>query len=258
MGRKKEYTTEILKKIIQSFFDDNIVQGQVSASQLAEYANEKLGFEKVRYNTFTRDEEIKKFLDEINNSIPTVINENKGESKYSFIKFNTDRFLDTYKNDEKMQRVVLRNFSNRYEKLNREVIELDKKNNNLNLENEALNKKVEKLKKEKKELKNKVDLLSTQNSNLKKFKRLDERLVLFDSLKQRGLVSELDYDNIRMMLINSGIIKGEDLVSSEEVDKNYASDLEVNIDDTVASSVLSDKDEKEQVKKGISILDKIK
>ncbi|MBZ9634639.1 hypothetical protein [Clostridium sp. FP1] len=238
VGRKQRFTYEVLKSILDSYFDpdNNKIYGQTTATKIAEYAEKTLGIEGIKYYHFNRNEKIKSRIHETNNIYEfdqTTKNEN------TLVAFNPDRFLEVYKNDPKMMKIVLRRFSDKYENLNRQVLDLQ----TLKLKYEA---KISKLDNENKQLNEKLkDLMhvnnatKTQSNKLEKFKKFSEKGVMLKYLKDQGLIRSLDEENLSILLANCNLIDSNDNVIAPNIN------LETNYNDHNNSS--DDEDNEVQV-----------
>lgn len=216
-GRTKKYTTEILKGIIDSYYQSGRAFGQVSASQLADYAKKELGYEKIRYFNFTRDKEIKDFLNEINNKMTfdEVTDDVNGEP--TLIEFNPDKLLDTYKNDDKMLRTFLRGFAERHNDNNRRLLELHYSSANLEDEVKRLRKELEKVKKEKAKLKSINEKYKAENQALQRLKTFKSQSKMRSFLNAEGLFDHFDEENLMILLEKTGLtVDDEDLIQDLE------------------------------------------
>lgn len=129
-GRKRKYTTEVLESIVDEYFNKTAVFGQVSATDIANFAINELGYKDIRYFHFTRNKEIKELISEVNN----LYQEGNIENNNVLIEFNPDKFMKTYENDKKTQIIVLRHFADRYNELNHKVLELEHLKNQIEIE----------------------------------------------------------------------------------------------------------------------------
>ena len=195
-GRKKRFTTEMLESIVDTYFDRNTVFGQVTATDIANFAVNELGYEDIRYFHFTRNKEVKELIEQTNH-----INQSGDTSNINtLIEFNSDKFLETYKKDEKTQKVVLRRFANRHSELNQKVLEMKHKENQYKLEIEKLKDENKKLKEKNKDINEKNKRLSQINARLNKFKVLDEQMKMREYLQSKNLLNGIDEENLMIIL----------------------------------------------------------
>lgn len=216
-GRKPLYDIDTLKKYIDEYFNNNIVFGQVDATEIANYIKNTRKDETIKYYHFTRKPEIKEYIHKINNIFVQDSNEN---SKEVMISFNSDHFLDNFKSNPKLIKTQLRLFAQRYEELNARVIDYQEKC--ISLENElnelkTLNKK---LKKENKQLKKFNHDISQKNIKLKNFKKFSEYGEMLSYLKQKGLITNLNEDTLGVVLNNCNL-SDYDLESKNLLDNEY-------------------------------------
>ncbi|MBU3187222.1 hypothetical protein [Clostridium estertheticum] len=250
VGRKQRFTYEALENILDSYFDadNNKIYGQTTATKIAEYAEKTLGIEGIKYYHFNRNEKIKTRIHETNNIYKfdqTTENEN------TLVAFNPDRFLELYKNDPRMMKIVLRRFSDKYETLNRNVLDLQTlklkyETNIIKLENEnnLLNKKL-------KDLININNATKTQSKKLEKFKKFSEKGVMLKYLKDQGLINSLDEENLSILLANCDLIDSNDNVVPPNIDLEtyYKHDDNLNDDDNNEAHVLNMKEYKNPTNK---------
>ncbi len=90
-GRKRKYTTEVLESIVDEYFNKTAVFGQVSATDIANFAINELGYKDIRYFHFTRNKEIKELISKVNN----LYQEGNIENNNVLIEFNPDKFMKT-------------------------------------------------------------------------------------------------------------------------------------------------------------------
>ncbi len=228
LGRKERFTTEKLSSIIDSYFTNNKVYGQVKATKIAEYAEKELGYEGIKYYHFNRNLDIKSIIDDANN----LYEFNTTSDKQTFIPFNSDKFFDTYKNDPKSTKIVLRQFANRYEELNLNVLDLETFKLKYEAKIESLENENKKLKEKSSELRNTNKGLSENYTKLKKFKKFSDKVVMLAYLKGQGLVTSLDEENLKILLANCNLVTLNDSLVVHDTEPENQPD-EDNDDTTV-------------------------
>ncbi|GAA3646199.1 hypothetical protein [Asaccharospora irregularis] len=241
-GRKKRFTTEMLENIVDTYFDRNTVFGQVTATDIANFAVNELGYEDIRYFHFTRNKEIKELIEQTNN-----INQSGDTSNINtLIEFNSDKFLETYKKDEKTQKVVLRRFADRHSELNQQVLEMKHKENQYKLEIEKLKDENKKLKEKSKDISEKNKQLSKINARLNKFKVLDEQIKMREYLKSNNLLNGIDEENLMIILQKCDFGLSNEIVDEvfDDIDYDATENNTSNVNDTNKNKIVSFNDRK--------------
>lgn len=126
-GRPSKYNTKFLIKIIKLYISKTGKPVKVNATALVKFAQETLNITPMHYQYFTRNKEVKAFIDEWNNDIEKALLGSKNKSDgliYSTI--DIDRFLHVNKN-EKKTRQILAEFNDNMYKLTTKYNELEKK-----------------------------------------------------------------------------------------------------------------------------------
>lgn len=201
VGRKKKFETSKLLEICDSYFKNNSVHGQINATLIAKYATEVLGFENIDYYHFTRDKDVKKLIDDYNNYNVNLVK----YDQTTFISLNPDTFMERFKSEPKIAKILLRQFSDRYQSLNQTTIELEKKC--LVYENKLskIEYEIKKLKSENHELREKNKLYRAENISLSNYKNFTDKVKMFEYLKSKGLIQSLDEENLKLLLSNTGL-----------------------------------------------------
>lgn len=250
VGRKERFTTEKLSSIIDSYFANNKVYGQVNATKIAEYAEKELGYEGIKYYHFNRNSEIKFIIDDANN----IYEYSTTSDKQTFIPFNSDKFFDTYKNDPKATKIVLRQFANRYEELNLKILEFETFKLQYEAKIERLQNENKKLKEKSSELRNINKGLSENSTKLKNFKRFSDKVAMLAYLKGQGLVANLDEENIRLLLSNCNLVTFNESFVIDDVDSEIQPDEDNDNTAVIQLDEFNNSENKNAVKNVMDIL----
>ena len=224
-GRKRKYTTEVLESIVDEYFNKTAVFGQVSATDIANFAINELGYKDIRYFHFTRNNEIKELISEVNN----LYQEGNIENNNVLIEFNPDKFMKTYENDKKTQIIVLRHFADRYNELNHKVLELEHLKNQIEIELCEIKNENKKLKEKNKELNQEIKKIKDRNINLNKFAILEEQLKMREYIKEKNLFNGFDEENLMIVLEKCGFKPNK--IDEEEVFETIANTNITNEED---------------------------
>lgn len=238
VGRPKRFSTEKLKEILDLFFQKNdIILGQLTGKRLADFAEKELGYKNIYYYHFTRDIEIKVLIDKINNESTYSFNYQSRKMNLVLLKADVNNFVKTYKNDEEKLKIFLTKFQTKYELILFELNKSEAKNENLTIENNKINLVIKELKieienfkkmadcpDEIKELRRQNRELEMQNKSLRKIVKFQEEMKYFGMLKERGLINNIDYDNVQSLLKRNKLIKSEDNINVESIESSYKKD----------------------------------
>lgn len=232
VGRKERFDTKKLSSIIDSYFNNNKVYGQITATKISEYAEKQLGYDGIKYYHFSRNPEIKSIINDINN----IYKFNKTNDKQTFIPFNSDKFFDNYKNDTKTTKLVLRQFANRYENLNLKVLDFETLKLQYEAKIESLENENKKLYEQSKELRNSNKRISENYRKVKKFKKFSDKVFMLKYLKEQGLIASLDEENLRILLANCNLNTDDsfnisDIKSEIEPDETYNDTSVIQLDE---------------------------
>lgn len=252
VGRKERFSTEKLSSIIDSYFANNKVYGQVNATQIAEYAEKSLGYEGIKYYHFNRNPEIKSIIDDSNN----IFQFNISNNKQTFIPFNSDKFFETYKNDPKSTKIILRQFANRYEELNLKVLELETIKLQYEAKIENLENQNTNLKKKSREMKQRNESISKSCIKLQNFKKFSDKVAMLSYLKQQGLIASLDEENLRLLLANCNLINFNDSFEDESIEPEAKATTEENDTAVIPIDKYNHSENESAVKNAIDILNK--
>lgn len=167
MSKPSKYSTQNLINIIVSYNENAIRKNRkISFSNLAEYAQEELGYQDIRYYHFSRNKEIKQMIEEYNTKVFKNTISFIGEDGVFYTQ-NIEEMIKIWdKNPDKIKldmsciRNMIENFRELY-------INEKEKNKKLNLE-------LEQIKEEKIALKNKLQ-------KVKKYKEENQRLKIIQN-----------------------------------------------------------------------------
>jgi hypothetical protein len=254
MAGTKKYTTEMLKGIIDRFFAENKVFGQVTPSDIAKFARESLGYTKIIYQHFTRDKDSMEYINEINNAHSIGV---WGDNQ-TIVEFNPDKFMETYGNDKKIQKIVLRQFADRHNALNQIVVDLRYTEVEYKKQIEELSGEIRKLKDTNRKLRNDNEKKSLAIKRLKRFKELEDQTKMREFLASKSLFNKMDSENLDMLLTKCGFIgegysdfDSEDAENLQSIDNDDIcmedDDLDVSddaVDDAESDRIISFGDKK--------------
>lgn len=274
-GPKKIWKTELLKNIVNRFFEESFVHGQVTPEIIAKFGREKMGYDepnpKVTYQHFTRDKEVMDYINEINkNGLGINIDNQDGEIVYT--EFKPDQIMKVYGNDMKRLMPILRQFGDAHRMLNDEKETLEMNEIKYKHEINELKSKYKKLDEKYKEHKELLDRKIDEVKRLSNFKMLADEITMRKYIAERtahnGAV--LNEDNIQLIInaMNStggkkssrealGSEKDENWINNEEAIEDEDDDDDDDTSDTKVVSLKAKKIKKveDEVKKRISELD---
>lgn len=246
MAGIKKYTTKMLIEIIDRFFNENKVFGQVTPSDIAKFARENLGYTKIIYQHFTRDKNAKDYIEEINHAHGIGVSENN----QTVVEFNPDKFMEAYGNDKKMQMIVLRQFAERHNALNQTVVDLRYAEVEYRKKIQELSAENRKLKDTNRKLRSDNEKKSLIIKRLKKFKELEDQIKMREFLASKSLFNKMDSENLDLLLTKCGFIgesysdidyeDPEDLQSTDN-DDGYMENDKLDVSDDAVDDAESDK-----------------
>lgn len=237
-GRKRRFTTKMLNSIVDTYFEKKEVFGQVTATQIAKYAEEELGYKGIIYQHFTRDKVVKKYIDDINENY-IVKNIDKGNT---YINFNADKFIESYKNNEKGMKIILSRFADRHNELNDKLRELEHKENNNKIEMDSILLKNKELNAKNTKLQSENNRLKLDNIQLKKFKKFYNEIIMRENLKQNNLFEVINDENLMIILNKCNMLYKED----NEINKEESKDNDITINEYDSSKISLDEYKKIQ------------
>jgi hypothetical protein len=226
MARSKKFQTEDLINIVDSYIEENQV-GQITAADLARYSVKKFKINAMNGRNggrfFLNDDKVKEYINEINHYTPNYL------QKYgqALIEFNHEKFIELYKNDNKVQMVILRNFADSYNDLNRKIItmkaaEVNYKDNIENLKTQ--NKKL------KEKFKEQGEILEKRNKILKTYKAIkyfSDNVNMLEYLKSKGSFHNIDEKTFLIILNKMEDILGSSILNlDDEVEYDIGEDEE--------------------------------
>ena len=204
-GRKVKFDVDLLKSIINEYFTKNKVFGQITAKSLADFAIKEFDYHDIRYYHFTRKQEIKELIAEINNARLKV----EKQDVHTIVEFNVDKLFKNFSNNEVVLKSHLKHFASRYDELNR--IALDDRN-----KIEDLTAKLETEIVKNKSLKEEFSKLKALKIANNRLNLLSDELEMREFLNRKGLTI-LNEDNIRIMMAHCGFnVNGVETFDSEE------------------------------------------
>lgn len=210
-GRNPKYSTEMLQLILDEFFSKKAVFGQVTATEIAKFAVNELGYKDIKYFHFTRNKEIKALLTKTNDLF-----QKSGVNNLDIvIQFNPEKFIETYENNKKMQITVLRYFADRYNGLNQSLIDLNHLKNQYEIELKMLKDENSRLKTKNKTLKNEILKIKDINKKLNKFKIFNDEIKMREYLKENNLFNGFDEENLMIILEKCGFKTSE--ITEEDI-----------------------------------------
>lgn len=179
-GRPKSYTTECIKEII----DECVIfhQGRVllSASKVAEYAQQRKGLDNFKYYVINRNEECKKYLEEINERIKENASYGKGSAALAFEPIDIEAYQNMSKDKLGQALANLNILLENMAENNRNLLEQRLKQNKLldkaNMEIIALKEEINNYKEQLRqvEMKNMIDVENEKSKQLKVMRQNEE------------------------------------------------------------------------------------
>lgn len=215
-GRNSKYTTEQLMAYIEHYINNTAVIGQINASKLAEYVKSTFNIN-FDYRYFNRNDEVKKYIQELNNLNYT---QEKNTDITMIPIFNADKIVDVYKNDIPMLKQHLRGIQGIYEELdmtlkvsNEELHKVKNELDVLKMKNDELHLKNKELIAENKALKEKVNVLN-------KFKTFDEYIGMLNYLQNKNIISAVNKESFELILKRCKFIDIKDSLLSLDISLN--------------------------------------
>ncbi|MCI1577669.1 MAG: hypothetical protein LKH93_15380 [Clostridium beijerinckii] len=125
MARPRKLSEEELFNIIERYLIDNPYIVSLKFSELASYSQE-LGYNDVTYQDFSRNKEIKKFVDEFKKQKKMTMYSKLNNDKLEKLEFNVDDVVDKNIKDKKQLKVILKVFKMGYDKAFDKLLEIGK------------------------------------------------------------------------------------------------------------------------------------
>ncbi len=122
MGRPKNYTTEEIKNVIDSYIAHTGGTVLLNATKVAKYANEELELHNFKYYVINRNQETKQYLEDLNNRIIGTSDKKLSISKSVFTQIDVNSYLSMKKEDLKVALQNLNVFMEDMANINTELI----------------------------------------------------------------------------------------------------------------------------------------
>lgn len=246
-GRKRKYTTEQLSSIIESYLSEKSFVIKIKYTDLEEFAKSKMGYDDIIYQDFRRNPDIKNMINEFNN-VNSMVDIKSNTASNQYVKFHVDEFLDRYKNDTKTQAVILHKFNKKYEEVCSELI---KKNIQLEKMEAKYKKKINLLENENSSLKEKNKQLSKSNRDIlsknARLSRVEKFLLsvdIYEDLIKRKIAQPMDEENLRLLLLNAGLLKTNDIINISDTEVISSIDSQGNSIETSEDTVIENSEQK--------------
>ncbi|TGY42815.1 hypothetical protein E5347_08380 [Clostridium sartagoforme] len=115
MARPRKVSEKELFRIIEQYLIDNPYIVSLKFSDLAKYS-QSLGYNEVTYQDFSRNVQVKKFVDEYKKQKKMTMYSKLNNDKLEKLEFNVDEVVDKNIKDKKQLKVILKVFKIGYDK----------------------------------------------------------------------------------------------------------------------------------------------
>lgn len=220
MARPRKYSDEVLLEIIRKYMKDTPYLTDLKYSDLVKYAKDKLGYESIAYQDFSRNSTVKEFVEiqKERKKMSNYIKNHKNNGTYEKYNFNVDQVVDKYINNPRQLKAVLKlfkeSYDNSFEMLTEQHEAIKESANTISEQKKA----IEELKEKNKQLREEKKSLNEYNSTNYNFQKLKYMyLLLNDMVTQSNFYIETE-DEIMDILKNFGY-KSNDILDIEAVIK---------------------------------------
>lgn len=196
-GRSKKYTVHDLKEIVEKCCEMIPDHEKFNVATLVKYAK-KLGYKDITAYQFIKEPDIKELIDALKRDSSFLTDPDK-EADFMLKHANilkADELVDAYKKDPFQLKLILRNYSKKYESLKLDYIkvsiELDKVKKELS--------QLEQLKEENKALKRKCEFYKNENTRMSKYDKLQNKLLVLEDLNEMGIKVNLSEEAFRALV----------------------------------------------------------
>ncbi|WP_105176925.1 hypothetical protein [Clostridium cagae] len=241
VGRKRKFSTEQLINVIKDYIETEDYITKLTYVALAKFAKETYGYSNIAYNDFMRNSEIKKVIKEFNEKRKIISDiKTSNTEKLTFVSFEVDEFVDRYKNNSKLQRVILHKFNDNYKRAFNQVRKSNEEVKKLEEEIKKINKIVNDLSQINIKLKKENNELKLNKSIIKKQEKVNRKIAMYTELLNKGLIIPLEGDEL-INFINSSVgEKINDLVKLEKFKLNKNEEIKEKLKQSNNVSQLED------------------
>lgn len=240
-GRKRKYTTEQLSSIIETYLSEKSFVTKIKYSDLEKFAKSKMGYDDIIYQDFRRNPDIKNMIDEFN-KVNTIVDIKSETVSNQYVKFHVDEFLDRYKNDLKTQRVILHKFNKKYEEVCNELIKKDIQlkeiESKYNEKVKSLENEIESLKAKNLELSKTNRNITSKNARLNRVEKFLLSVDIYEDLIKRKIAQPMDEENLKLLLLNAGLLKTNDIINISDTEVISNIDSQENLTKTSEDIVI--------------------
>ncbi|MDT8716023.1 hypothetical protein IAI10_05105 [Clostridium sp. 19966] len=245
VGRKRTFTTEELNYVIKMYISTKKYITKLSGKHMAEFAQRYLVEQNSKYENiqgyhFNRNQEIKQAIKDYETQTSTIKLTGKKDTR-TMVRFNIDAFFKLTKGDENSQRKILQSFNSNYEKTYRDLAKVDKKVEELEIQYRKdiaeKDEEIVALKKRNIELSTDNRKINMKIANLNRLDRFIEQLDIYEYLRSKGMVGELDLENLELLLSRAGLIKIKDVYNDIEPEVLELKELSIAVDDDINNDV---------------------
>lgn len=225
MARPRKLSEEELFNIIERYLIDNPYIVSLKFSELASYSQE-LGYNDVTYQDFSRNKEIKKFVDEFKKQKKMTMYSKLNNDKLEKLEFNVDDVVDKNIKDKKQLKVILKVFKMGYDKAFYKLQEIS--NNIKELKNKIIeqNNVIEELKEKNKLLRMQMKENEKRYSrNKKKEKEKWIYLTIKDLINETNFSIKSEEQIINIMK-NLGYDIKDDIIDMDNIINNEFNNIE--------------------------------
>lgn len=239
MARPRKYTTDTLLTIIERYLSDNEYITKLTYANLTEYAK-GIGYEKIDWQDFGRNKEIKKFVEEYNKQKKLTMYSKLNSDKLAKLDFNVEDIVDKNIKDTRQLKAILKVFKEGYDKAFNKIIENEEIIKECKVKIEEQLEVINQLKEKNKSLRLEIKEIRETNKsdkNIEKERYIYSLLKYIIDTKNVPINDEEDILNILKNLIN---LNTSDVMDEKEIlEKEFKIENEIEQNTKEEENIIS-------------------